>query len=56
MYGLGQFSLPFVEAKKEDVNLQRKYVQQVPVSYPLLTLGGEAPVSTATLRAIQRFF
>jgi cytochrome c biogenesis protein CcmG, thiol:disulfide interchange protein DsbE len=27
----------------EDVNLQRKYVQQVPVSYPLLTVGGRVP-------------
>ena len=27
----------------EDINLQKKYVQQVPVSYPLLTLGGEVP-------------
>jgi thiol-disulfide isomerase/thioredoxin len=27
----------------EDVDVQRKYVQQVPVSYPLLTLNGEVP-------------
>jgi thiol-disulfide isomerase/thioredoxin len=27
----------------EDVDLQRKYVEQVPVSYPLLTLRGEVP-------------
>jgi thiol-disulfide isomerase/thioredoxin len=27
----------------EDVDLQRKFVEQVPVSYPLLTLGGEVP-------------
>jgi thiol-disulfide isomerase/thioredoxin len=27
----------------EDVNLQRKYLEQVPVSYPLLTLSGEVP-------------
>ena len=27
----------------EDVDLQRKYVEQVPVSYPLLTLSGEVP-------------
>ena len=27
----------------EDVNVQRKYVEQVPVSYPLLTLSGEVP-------------
>jgi len=27
----------------EDVGLQQKYVKEVPVSYPLLTLGGEVP-------------
>jgi thiol-disulfide isomerase/thioredoxin len=27
----------------EDVDLQRKYMEQVPVSYPLLTLSGEVP-------------
>jgi peroxiredoxin len=27
----------------EDVNLQRKFVEQVPVNYPLLTLKGEVP-------------
>ena len=27
----------------EEVNLQRKFVEKVPVSYPLLTLKGEVP-------------
>jgi peroxiredoxin len=27
----------------DDVDLQRKFVRQVPVSYPLLTLSGEVP-------------
>jgi thiol-disulfide isomerase/thioredoxin len=27
----------------EDLDLQRKYVQEVPVSYPLLTLNGQVP-------------
>jgi len=27
----------------EDVNVQQKYIQQVPVSYPLLTLKGKVP-------------
>jgi peroxiredoxin len=27
----------------EDINLQRKYVEQAPVTYPLLTLSGEVP-------------
>lgn len=27
----------------EDINLQRKFVEQVPVSYPLLTFDGEVP-------------
>lgn len=27
----------------EDISLQRKYVQQVPVSYPLLTVAGQVP-------------
>jgi len=27
----------------EDADLQRKYVEKVPVSYPLLTLRGEVP-------------
>ncbi|MGH9529436.1 MAG: peroxiredoxin family protein, partial [Terriglobales bacterium] len=27
----------------EEVNVQRKYVEQVPASYPLLTLQGEVP-------------
>jgi len=27
----------------EDVSVQRKYLEQVPVSYPLLTLSGEVP-------------
>ena len=27
----------------EDINLQRKYVEQVPVTYPLLTLSGQVP-------------
>ena len=27
----------------EDVDVQRKYLEQVPVSYPLLTISGEVP-------------
>jgi thiol-disulfide isomerase/thioredoxin len=27
----------------EDINVQRKYLQQVPVSYPLLTVAGQVP-------------
>jgi thiol-disulfide isomerase/thioredoxin len=36
----------------EDVNLQRKYVQQVAVSYPLLTIRGQVP---ALYRDVARY-
>jgi len=36
----------------EDVNLQRKFVEQVPVSYPLLTVNGDLP---ALYRDIVRY-
>jgi thiol-disulfide isomerase/thioredoxin len=40
----------------EDVGVQQKYLQQVPVSYPLLTVKGTVPAFTATSLAIRRFF
>ena len=40
----------------EDVNLQQKFVEQVHVTYPLLTLKGNVPGSIGTYRVIQPSF
>jgi thiol-disulfide isomerase/thioredoxin len=40
----------------ESVPVQQKFVEQVPVSYPLLTLSGDVPNPIAISRVILRFF
>jgi len=40
--GLAVFGL-----SSEDVELQRRYRQLVPVTYPLLTVSGQVPICTA---------